>query len=146
MYYETSVTIEATAGEVWAVLWDVERWPEWTPTMTSVRTTGGELRDGSVVRIRQPRLPAAEWAVTDLKPDEGFSWTARAAGMTTVADHRIALSPTADTVTVTLSVRQSGPLAPVVGLFMGRLVRRYVDTEAAGLRRRCEPRVSRPAG
>ncbi|WP_018500607.1 SRPBCC family protein [Parafrankia discariae] len=140
MYYETSVTIDATADEVWAVLRDVERWPTWTPTMTTVDTADGELRDGSLVRIRQPRLPAAEWTVTDLVPGAGFSWISRATGMTTVADHRITPAAEPGRVTVRLSLRQSGPLAPVVAPFMARLVRRYVDTEAQGLRQHCEQR------
>ncbi|OAA29546.1 Polyketide cyclase / dehydrase and lipid transport [Frankia sp. EI5c] len=141
MYYETSVTIDAPADEVWAVMRDVRRWPAWTPTMTAVDTADDELRDGSVARIRQPRLPVAEWTVTDLVAGEGFSWISRATGMTTVADHRISPAPAGNQVTVRLSLRQSGPLAPVVGLLMGRLVRRYVDTEAQGLRAHCEERV-----
>ncbi|MEX5637887.1 SRPBCC family protein [Parafrankia sp. FMc2] len=152
MYYETSVTIDAPADDVWAVMRDVERWPTWTPTMTTVEARNaagapdGELREGSVVRIQQPRLPAAAWTVTDLAPGAGFSWTSKATGMTTVADHRITPTPDGGTVTVRLSLRQSGPLAPVVALFMARLVRRYVDTEAQGLREYCEHhhRTSRP--
>ncbi|WP_338013787.1 hypothetical protein [Pseudofrankia asymbiotica] len=55
------------------------------------------------------------------------------------------VTPGGDGVTVTLSLRQSGPLAPIVGLFMSRLVRRYVDTEAQRLRRRRERTASAPA-
>ncbi|MBL7498357.1 SRPBCC family protein [Frankia sp. CNm7] len=143
MYYETSVVIDATPDEVWAVMRDVERWPDWTPTVTNARADG-ELREGAVVRIQQPRLPVAEWTVNDLKPGQGFSWISKATGMTTVADHRIVPAAGGDAVTVTLSLRQSGPLAPIVGLFMARLVRRYVDTEAQGLRRRCERTTSQP--
>jgi uncharacterized membrane protein len=138
VYYETSVTIDATADEVWTVMRDVERWPDWTPTVTNARTDGGELREGSIVRIQQPRLPVATWTVNDLKPGQGFSWISKATGMTTLTEHRIAPAAAGDGVTVTLSLRQSGPLAPIVGLFMARLVRRYVDTEAQSLRGRCE--------
>jgi uncharacterized membrane protein len=145
MYYETAVTINAEADQVWSVLRDVERWPEWTPTVTSVQVSDGELRIGSVARIRQPRLPMADWTVHDLTPGSGFAWTATAAGMTTVGDHRITPTPDGSGVGVTLSLRQSGPLAPLVGLFMGRLVRRYVDTEAQRLRERCETPTSSSA-
>jgi carbon monoxide dehydrogenase subunit G len=37
MRYETQVAIHATPEAVWAVLAEVERWPEWTPSMTLVR-------------------------------------------------------------------------------------------------------------
>ena len=166
MYYETSVTIDATADDVWAVLRDVERWPDWTPTVTNARILDGELRVGGVVRLQQPKLPTAEWTVHELTPGRGFSWIAKAKGMTSVAEHWIApaaeCDPGAasgaagdssaageggarDAVTVMLSLRQSGPLAPLVAVFMARLVRRYVDTEARGLRERCERAASEPA-
>jgi uncharacterized membrane protein len=145
MYYETAVTINAGADQVWSVLRNVEGWPEWTPTMTSVQASDGELRNGDVVHIRQPRLPKADWTVHDLTPGSGFAWTAKAVGMTTVADHRIMPSPEGAGVSVTLSLRQSGPLAPLAGLLMGRLARRYIDTEAQRLRERCETRTSSSA-
>ncbi|ADP84036.1 SRPBCC family protein [Pseudofrankia inefficax] len=150
MYYETSVRIAATADQVWAVLRDVERWPEWTPTVSRVDRVesapeyvpgadgpAGELTKGDVVSIKQPRMPTLSWTVLDWSPGGFFSWSASSGGVTTVAEHRIDRADDLG-VTVTLSVRQSGPLAPVVGLLTGRQTRQYVDTEAQGLKRRCE--------
>ncbi len=37
------IDVEAPVQRVWEVLREVERWPEWTPTVTSVR----RLDDGS---------------------------------------------------------------------------------------------------
>jgi uncharacterized protein YndB with AHSA1/START domain len=48
MRYEIEVDIDSTPEAVWAVLADVERWPEWTPSMTLVR----RLEDGSVSAAR----------------------------------------------------------------------------------------------
>ncbi|WP_045877569.1 SRPBCC family protein [Pseudofrankia sp. DC12] len=150
MYYETSVRVAASADQVWAVLRDVERWPEWTPTVSRVDRVesapeyvpgadgpAGELTKGDVVSIKQPRMPTLSWTVLDWSPAGFFSWSASSGGVTTVAEHRIDRTDDLG-VTVTLSVRQSGPLAPVVGLLTGRQTRRYVDTEAEGLKRRCE--------
>jgi hypothetical protein len=39
---------------------------------------------------------------------------------------------------VTLWIEQTGLLAPVLALFYKGLTRRYVRTEAEGLKRRCE--------
>lgn len=37
---QDAIHINATPEVVWRVTVDVERWPEWTPTVTSVRRTG----------------------------------------------------------------------------------------------------------
>jgi uncharacterized membrane protein len=136
--FETEVDVDATPEDVWAVLVDVERWPEWTASMSEVRMVeGGPLAVGARVRIKQPRLPATVWEVTSLAPLDGFTWTAVAPGVTTVAEHRMA-QESRGRVKVTLGIRRSGPLAPVVDALFSRLTRRYVQMEAEGLKRRCE--------
>lgn len=135
MSFSKSITINAPAQRVWEVLTDVERWPESTASMTRVqRLDNGPFRIGSSAKIVQPKLPTMTWTVTDLQPGRSFSWSTGSAGVTTVADHSI--EPAAgDSVTVTLSVRERGPLAPLVQLFYGGITRRYVTMEAEGLKR-----------
>ncbi len=136
--FETSVDIAAAPEDVWAVLVDVERWPEWTRSMSEVKlldATG--LAVGGRARVKQPRLPATVWKVTSLQPLRSFTWEAATPGATTIAGHRLT-SPDASHTTVTLSIRRSGPLAPLVDLLFGRITRSYVEMEAEGLKRRCE--------
>jgi hypothetical protein len=147
MKYETTVRVAATAGQTWAVLTSLTRWPEWTASMTSVEPLGGPLREGAEVRIRQPGLAAATWTVDALIPGSSFSWSTAALGVRTTAEHRVVTaSDGADGpegsggADLTLTVRQSGPLAPLVGALLGRRVRRYVDLEAAGLKKAAEAR------
>ncbi len=138
MQYEISVDIDAARAHVWDVLTDVERWPEWTPSMTRLqRLDSGPFGVGSRVRVKQPRFPAMVWEVTALEPERSFSWAASSGGVTTVADHRLADGP-GGRVTVAHSIRQVGLLAPVVALLSGARTRRYVHMEAQGLKRRCE--------
>ena len=69
MDYEVSVDIDATPGEVWNVLTDVGRWPEWTPTVTRVeRLDLGPFQVGSTVMIRQPKLPSQSGLPTTSRP------------------------------------------------------------------------------
>jgi uncharacterized protein YndB with AHSA1/START domain len=138
MRYEIEVDIDAAPDAVWAVLADVERWPEWTPSMTLVRRLeDGPFGVGSRVRVRQPRLPQAVYTITEYEPGQTFSWAARSSGVTTVGGHHVV--PHEDGhATVRLTLDQTGVLAPLVGLFAARLARRYVALEAEGLRRRCE--------
>ncbi len=138
--YEVSVEIDATPDQVWRVLTDVERWPEWTPSVTRVeRLDEGPFQVGTTTRIKQPKFPPAVWRVTELEPGQSFSWTARGPGVTTLAGHRIA--PRSNGAEVTLSIRQTGPLAWLAGLITARLTKRYVRTEANGLKRRSEGEV-----
>ncbi len=50
---ESRITIASGVHEVWAYLCDVERWPEWAPTVLEGRVGGGgPLRPGSRVEQR----------------------------------------------------------------------------------------------
>jgi len=138
MQFETSTDIDAAPGDVWKVLTDVERWPQWTASMTSVqRLDEGPFAVGSRARVRQPKLPAAVWEVVDFEPERSFSWTAKTPGITTTAEHRLTPRP-GGVVGVTLSICQTGPLSPFVALLSSRMTRRYVRMEAEGLKRCCE--------
>jgi uncharacterized membrane protein len=136
--YQLSIEIEATAQAVWSVWTDVERWPEWTASMTAVRRLdSGPFGVGSRSRVKQPKLPTVVWQVTELEPDRSFVWAASSPGVRTEAAHRVApASP--GRVTATLVLDQTGPLATVLGWFTGGLTRRYLRMEADGLKRRTE--------
>jgi uncharacterized membrane protein len=138
MEYRTSIEIDAPPEKVWGVLTDLERWPEWTKSIRQIAVVDGSpLTPGAKIRIKQPRLPAAVWEVTELEPDRVFTWKATSGGVTTVGDHRLSISP-AKRVVADLSIRQTGMLAWLVGLFTSSLSRRYVEMEAEGLKHRSE--------
>ena len=143
MRYETSVEIDASPENVWTVLVDVERWPAWTASMTSVRLLRPEpFMVGSAARIKQPKLPPAVWRVTDFQPGRSFSWVAKGPGVATTASHTVTARDGGDGAVVTLGLVQGGPLAPIADLLLTRLTRRYMRIEATGLKRRCEPQDS----
>jgi Polyketide cyclase / dehydrase and lipid transport len=141
MNFEDAITIDAGRARVWAVYSEVERWPEWTDSVASVeRVSGSGVEVGATVRIRQPRLPAAVWEVTELDPGVSWTWTSHAPGITTVAWHRLA-EQVDGTVRVELGIEQRGALGRVVGTVYSNLIRRYLAMEAAGLKARCESSV-----
>jgi carbon monoxide dehydrogenase subunit G len=138
MTYRTAIDIDAPLERVWSVLMDVERWPEWSPAMTSVeRLEPGMFRPGSTARIKQPRLPLAVWRVTELVPQKTFTWTAQARGVTTVARHTVTALEEGGTRTLG-EVDQYGPLALLARIFFSRVTKRYLRQEAQGLKERCE--------
>jgi carbon monoxide dehydrogenase subunit G len=132
--FQHTVTIEAPPERVWAVLTDVERWPERIPTVTSVeRLDAGPLRVGSRTRLEQPRLPTAVWTVTALAEGSSYTWESRSTGVTVTAAHVV--EPHADGSRLTLSVTVSGPMSGIGWLMTRSLTKRYVETEAASIRR-----------
>jgi uncharacterized membrane protein len=141
MEQSTSIDVDAPIERVWEVLGDVERWSEWTSTVTSVaRLDDGPLRLGSQARIEQPKIPPAEYEVTDLEPGHSFTWVARAPGVRTTARHTLEVLPDGRT-RVTLAVDQGGPVGAVMGRFYRGLTDRYLANEAEGLKARSEGRV-----
>ena len=137
MDFETTIDIDADPERVWATLVDVERWPQWTASMRELTYLDGDgLAPGRRVRIRQPRLPALVWEVSELDPGRCFSWRAESPGVTSEGVHLV--RSTAAGTSVTLGIRHSGPLAGIVGRLTGGRTRRYVRMEAEGLKRRCE--------
>ena len=137
MRHEVTTTIDAPADLVWRTVADVERWSEWTPTITEVRRhDDGDLRTGSTAVVRQPKQPARTWTVTELTEGTSFTWTSRGPGLHLSADHIVTTDNGVTAVALTFSM--AGPLAPLANLLAGKAVRAAVDTEAASLKKWCE--------
>jgi uncharacterized membrane protein len=138
MRFQASIEVAAPAAEVFATYADVERWPSWTSSVTSVELIDpGPLRIGSHARIKQPKLPVAVWQVTSLVPGREFSWQAMGPGVLTTGTHRV--TPAGDgRATVTAVLVQAGPLGVLAGLMTWRLTRRYLRLEVRGLKAYCE--------
>ncbi|WP_017623884.1 SRPBCC family protein [Nocardiopsis chromatogenes] len=138
MRYETTRQIAARPEEVWPVLTDVERWPEWSPTVSSVRALdGGTMRLGARYRLVQRRTPPAVWSVTVFAPGREFTWDTRFLGARMTAEHHLDAADGATRVRLVLSLE--GRAAPVLASIVGARMRRFVDIEATALKWRCEP-------
>lgn len=135
--YEITVDIDAPPERVWDVLIDVEKWPEWTSSMSSVkRLDAGELREGSRVRLKQPKLAPTTMTVTRLERDKGFTWTATAPGLRVTATHTII--PRGKGSHVILSLVFDGIVGGIIGRATRSINERYIAYEAAGLKKRSE--------
>ena len=133
--FTTSRHIDAPAQLVWEVLFDVARWPEWTPTIDSVeRLDDGQFEVGSRAEVRQPRLPKAVWEVSEVVEGRSFTWEAKGPGLKTIARHDVV--PDADGCTVTLSIEQTGPMGVLAAMMWRRLTQRYIELEAESLDKR----------
>jgi uncharacterized protein YndB with AHSA1/START domain len=131
--FSIAVDITAPPDRVWAVMTDIERWPEWTPTVTRIqRLDHGPLAIGSRARIQQPRLPAAVWHVSELVEGRSFTWVTRSPGVRVIARHSV--EPISQGARATLSVQFAGLLGGLVARVTRGLNERSLTLEAQGLR------------
>lgn len=135
--------IDAPVDVVWRLSTDVEAWPGIMPTVTSVeRLEEGPLRLGARARIKQPGQRAAVWEVTRFDPGHEFAWESRRRGVTLTGVHRVVAE--GDGCRNALTITMTGPLAPLLGLLTGPLMRRVLRTENRCFAERAEGRA--PAG
>jgi len=133
--FQTSRHIDASAEPVAEVMFDVARWPEWTPTVDEVeRLDDGPFAVGSRAKVRQPRLPRAVWEVTELVEGRSFTWQATGPGMRTIGRHEV--MPDGAGSRVTLSIEQTGPMGAVAARVWRGLTQRYIELEAESLDKR----------
>jgi uncharacterized membrane protein len=131
-----SITIDAPVDVVWSIFTDVERWPTWASSFTSVELVNGPMRLGAKARIRQPRLPTVVWEVTKWEPGRSWTWVATGPGARTEASH--VLTASGRGTVAEQSIVSSGPIGRLFA-FVGRsLTRRYLAIEAEGLKRLSE--------
>lgn len=140
--FRIEVEIQAPPDRVWAVIRDIERWHEWTPTVRSIRRLDtGPLAVGSRARILQPKLPPADWRVTELDDHQAhFTWITRGPGVQVTARHGVV--PSGSGSRATLSLQFSGALAPLLARWTRSLNQRYLAIEANGLKQRSERLLS----
>jgi uncharacterized membrane protein len=139
MTVTNTIHISAAPDTVWAVTIDVERWPEWTPTVTSVEIlTDKPLRLGSIARIKQPMQPAADWVVTEFVSGRRFAWETRRASLRMKGIHELSAED-AGTANV-LRVEAQGILASLLWPMLRLAIGKALADENRGLKARCEAR------
>ena len=137
MDYTHSIDIDAPPDVVWQIMSDVERWPEWTASVTKVtRADAGPLAVGSRATLWQPKFPRAQWTVTRLLRDRGFSWDNRAPGIHVTGHHDI--EPRGKGSRVSLRLHYEGLLGRLLARLTRGITLRYLAMEAEGLKRRAE--------
>lgn len=141
MHADNSIIIAAPPDLVWSVTLEIEKWPEWTPTVTSAaRLDDGPLAVGSSARLKQPGQPEAIWTVTELLPGERFSWETRRAGLHFIGTHQIAAE--GNGTRNTLIVEAHGALSLLLWPVLRLGIRKAIADENRGLKRRCEGMVT----
>ncbi|MEA2484574.1 MAG: hypothetical protein QOC55_2521 [Thermoleophilaceae bacterium] len=138
MITEDTIAINAPAQLIWDVFSDVERWPEWTASVTSlVGEDGANLAVGRRFSIKQPGMPKLIWKVTDIDPGLSWTWVQAAPGAAASARHEIIAQPNGRTL-VRQQLDQRGLLGALVARLMAEKTKRFLQLEAQGLKNRSE--------
>jgi len=135
--FSITLDVPAPPARVFEVMADVERWHEWTPSVTSLkRLDAGPFLIGSRAVIKQPKFPQALWTVTSIEKGRSFTWENRAPGIRVIARHSV--EATASGSRVTLSLRYQGLLARILAHLTRNITNRYLKMEADGLSARAQ--------
>ena len=138
MFNEDSIEIAAPAPLVWDVFTDVERWPQWTASVTSlVALDGPGLAVGKRFAIKQPGMAKLVWKVTEIDPGSSWTWVQRSPGVLVSARHDVIAQP-GDRTLVRQHLDQRGWLGALVGRLMVKKTKRFLELEAQGLKTRSE--------
>jgi Polyketide cyclase / dehydrase and lipid transport len=123
--YARTIDIQAPADTVSAILLDLHGWCDWTRTiLEATPLKNAEVRPGTRVRVRQPRLPGTSVWTVDKADARSFEWNNVRRGLRTVARHRLDDNGQASRLTVV--IEQDGWLARPVTLVYGRTVRWFL--------------------
>lgn len=133
MRYETKTTTTAEPARLWAVLSDVEKWPEWIEVYEEVRRAeSGPLKLGDSAYVKQKGLAGGDWTVTELEESRVFAWESRQPGVRIVGRHVVEALQSGGSRLV-LQLEMTGWASGFAGLVMGKKARSYVDLEGARL-------------
>ena len=136
--FSISIDINASTEGVWQVMSDVERWHEWTASITSVkRLDRGPFTVGSRAKVVQPKFPPAVWKVTAMEPGKSFTWVNRIPFLLHVSA-RHWVEPALKGSRASLSLDMRGILGGLLGRLTRDITERYLALEAAGLKARSE--------
>ncbi|OBH82011.1 polyketide cyclase [Mycobacterium scrofulaceum] len=145
MFTEDSIEIDAPPQRVWEVFSDVQRWPEWTASVTSlVGRDGPALEVGRRFAIKQPGMAKLVWKVTEIEPGSSWTWVQRSPGALVSARHDVIALPGGRTL-VRQQLDQRGVFGALVGRLMANKTKRFLKLEAQGLKARSE-QLSRADG
>lgn len=144
MRIEHELIIDADIETVWSLTVDVERWPELTPTMTSVeRLDPGPFGLGSRARIVQPKQRPRVWTVTRFEAHRCFEWQAKLGTVTMTGGHLLEEVEHGATRN-RLSLELTGVGSRLLGMVAGRQLAAAIATENDGFARAAL--AARPSG
>ncbi len=115
MQFSATLEIDAPVQKVWALIDELEQWPQWMPSIEKIeRVSEGPLTVGSklLVRARVGRLKVnLLMTITEFEPERSVTMTSRALATSLTRFYRF--EPVDGKTRVTIGGNVSGLLAPM---------------------------------
>jgi uncharacterized protein YndB with AHSA1/START domain len=115
-----SRVVRAAPSAVWAVLTDLQAWPQWGPTVAGAELDGaGELALGAHGKVFTPVGVPLPFTITEFEPGRRWAW--RVAGIPATAH---GVEPVGDGTRVYMSAPlPAAPYVPVLAIALRRIDR-----------------------
>jgi hypothetical protein len=133
-----TIEIDASPQEVWAILTDLSRYPEWNPLF---RSAAGEVTVGKRIALRSVhpangRTMTVKPKVVAAEPGTELRWTSSLPGIMT-GEHSFVLSPANGGTRLVQSETFRGMLVPLAGKTLDRAAASFQALNEA-LKKRAE--------
>lgn len=133
-YFEESQYLDATRGEIWALLTDIPHWPYWQRRVVDARQVFGHgFHVGAVYRLRGTRCRMLLSVVTECLPYTRFVLSAHLLGLDVESIRTIQELPAGGCV-VTIQFACHGPTAKLIAGTRRSIIDQYVAEQLDGLR------------
>ncbi|HSZ32741.1 MAG TPA: hypothetical protein VK772_05485, partial [Puia sp.] len=75
---EKKSVINARPQDIFKVLMNVERWNQWTKSITEISILNSrQLAPGVKIKVLQPKLPPTIWIIKEIITDKLLTWEKR---------------------------------------------------------------------
>lgn len=130
-------TIATNPQKVYSIWTDIEKWHLWTNSVTKISFLKRKRFEiGVQARILQPKLSPTVWTITEIIPNELFTWHTKKIGIKIIAKHSLKNIPNGTIVESELIY--VGFLAPFLYKLTKKLASQYLEMEIIGLKTECE--------
>ncbi|MDO5610966.1 MAG: SRPBCC family protein [Pseudomonadota bacterium] len=140
MNAEHRIHIHVTPQQVWSVLTDIDRWPQWQAAVSNA-TLDGALQPGSTFRWKAGGLNLTS-RLTEVQPLQRIAWQGR--GLGSRAEHGWSLQPQGEGAEVTTAETMRGWLPRLIGLVQPAFLDKTLQTVLAELKAEVERRHPSP--
>lgn len=112
--FATSITINAPAERVWAILSDGARWTEWN---TTVEKFEGRIAPGETVKLHVKANPGRAFPVkvSAMSAPSSMTWTGGMPLGLFKGERVFTITPAGSGVTFAMREQFTGPLSPLIG-------------------------------
>jgi hypothetical protein len=130
---EHTAPSDRAGGDLWQLLSDPSRWPQWNPTIIE-SAIDGPFADGTSIRLKTHRGRESQATLREVLPGTRFTTVSRLPGAELRIEHELAHGPEGRSLATERAVLQ-GPLSRIWSLLLGRQLEQDMTAATQALAR-----------